>query len=176
MAIRNNVQRVSGNGVVSVTAAVEVLRDALVADDVCHVFLGAVDRKEALEGLLANPALIRVFGGAVGHQASSEGVRAGTDEPAAGWAEPGEGVRRNGLVPAVLVVFVQDLDAVVGVLGVLLQVVQVHEVGEVHVVVVASRVVEIATRGTAINLEQRVAAAEAAGGTEQAEQVAGHVL
>jgi hypothetical protein len=176
MAVSDNVKSVSSNTVISVTAAVEVLGDTLVSDDVGHVVLRSIDREEALEVLLAESALIRVLHAAVGDKAGSERVRTGTNEPAASRAEPSKGVGGNGLVPAVLVVLIQDLNAVVGVLGVLLEVVQIHEVRHVHVVVVANGIVEVATGRAAVDLEEGVRAAETTGSTKEAKKVVVHVL
>jgi hypothetical protein len=112
----------------------------------------------------------------VGSKTSSERIRASTHKPATSRAEPSKGVGGDGLVPAVLVMLVQDIDAVVGVLGILLEVVQVHEVRHVHVVVVANGVVEITSSRAAINLKERVRAAQTTGSTEETKKVVVHVL
>jgi hypothetical protein len=176
MAVSDNVKSVGSNTVISVTAAVEVLGDTLVSDDIGHVVLRSIDREETLEVLLAESALIRVLHAAVGDKAGSERVRTGANEPAASRAEPSKGVGGNGLVPSVLVVLIQDLNAVVGVLGVLLEVVQIHEVRHVHVVVVTNGVVEITTGRATVDLEEGVSAHETTGSTKEAKKVVVHVL
>lgn len=176
MAMSDNVKSVGSNAVVSVTAAVEVLGDTLVSNDIGHVVLGSVDREETLEVLLAESAFIRVLHAAVGDKAGSERVGTGANEPAASRAEPSKGVGGNALVPAVLVVLVQDLNAVVGVLGILLEVVKIHEVRHVHVVVVTNGVVEITTGRATVDLEEGVRAAETTGSTKEAKEVVVHVL
>lgn len=176
MAVSDNVKSVGSNTVVSVTAAVEVLGDTLVSDDISHVVLGSIDGEEALEVLLAEATLIRVLDAAVGDKTGSERVRTGANEPAASRAEPSKGVGGNGLVPAVLVVLVQDLNAVVGVLSIFLEVVQIHEVRHVHVVVVANGVVEITSGRAAVDLEEGVRATETTGSTKEAKKVVVHML
>jgi hypothetical protein len=174
--VSDNVEGVGSDTIVSVAATVEILRNALMADDVGHVVLRSVNREERLESFLVQAALIRVLSRTIGSETSGERVRASTNKPATSRAEPGEGVGGNGLVPAVLVVLVQNFDAVVGVLGILLKVVEVHEVGHVHVVVVTNGVVEVTSSRAAINLEERVRATEATGSTEKTKQVVVHVL
>jgi len=176
VTVSNNVKGVSSNAIVGVAAAVEVLGDTLMANDVGHVLLGSVNREKGLEHLLVEDTIVGMLGRAVGSKTSSEGVRASTNEPAASRAEPSVGVGSNGLVPAVLVVLVENIDAVVGVLGVLLQVVKLHEVGHVHVVVVTNGVVEITASRAAVNLEEGVRTTEATGSSKESEEVVVHVL
>lgn len=172
----NNVKGVSSNTIVGIAAAVEVLGDTLMADDVGHVLLGSVNREKGLERLLVEDTVVGMLSRAVGSKTSSEGVRASANEPAASRAEPSVGVGSNGLVPAVLVVLVQNINAVVGVLGVLLQVIELHEVGHVHVVVVTNGVVEITSSRAAVDLEQGVSTTEATRSSEESKEVVVHVL